>query len=95
MTKVDKNSPYYYYYSPVETNNFHNLPPAYIETAEYDCLHDDGILYAKKLESANIKVVLNETKGTMHGFDICQKAKTTKTALLSRIEFMKKMFNML
>lgn len=92
MTKVDKNNPNYKYYSPVESSSFEGLPMAYIETAEFDCLHDDGILYSKKLKESGIKVVLNETKGTMHGFDIKQKSKITKAALLSRIEFMKKAF---
>lgn len=90
MTKADINRLDYVYYSPVEAENFEGLPPAYIETAEFDCLHDDGILYAKKLSEAGIKVVLNETKGTMHGFDIKQKAKTTKEVLAERIEFMRK-----
>lgn len=90
LTRVDRNSPDYVYYSPVEANRFDGLPPAYIETAEFDCLHDDGILYAEKLREAGIDVTLNETKGTMHGFDIMQKAKTTKAAVEARIEFMKK-----
>ena len=55
-------------------------------------LHDDGILYAEKLRAAGIAVTLNETKGTMHGFDIVQKAPTTKAAPGARIEFMKKAF---
>ena len=92
MTKVDRNNPNYIYYSPVEAESFEGLPVAYIETAEFDCLHDDGILYANKLREAGIEVALNETKGTMHGFDIMQKAKTTKAALAARIEFMKKVF---
>jgi len=91
MTKVDKNSSTYVYYSPVEAECFDDLPPAYIETAEYDCLHDDGILYAKLLQDAGISVQLNETKGTMHGFDIVMKAPTTLTAMEKRIEFMKRM----
>lgn len=66
------------------------MPPAYIETAEFDFLHDDGILYFKKLKKDGIEVFLNETNGTMHGFDIMQKAKTTQKALSLRIEFMKK-----
>ena len=49
------------------------MPPAYIETAEFDCLHDDGILYAEYLKKAGIEVTLNKTKGTMHGFDIAKK----------------------
>lgn len=92
MTKVDKNRPDYVYYSPVEAESFEGLPPAYIETAEFDCLHDDGILYAEKLRSAGIEVILNETKGTMHGFDIVQNATETKKALKERIDFMKKNF---
>lgn len=61
--------------------------------AEFDCLHDDGILYAKKLREAGIDVVLNETEGTMHGFDIVQGAKTTQNALKARIAFMKAQFD--
>lgn len=79
------------YASPIE-GSCDNLPKAYIETAEFDCLHDDGIHYAKKLESAGIAVELNETKGTMHGFDIAQKAPTTRAALAARIYFMRNMF---
>ena len=89
MTRADRTRPDYVYFSPVEAESFEGLPTAYIETAEFDCLHDDGILYAKKLREAGIEVALNETKGTMHGFDIMQRAKTTKAALKERIEFMK------
>ena len=90
MTRADRSRPDYVYYSPVEATSFEDLPPAYIETAEFDCLHDDGILYAEKLRAAGVYVELNETKGTMHGFDIMQKAKTTQRAIKARIEFMKK-----
>jgi acetyl esterase/lipase len=93
MTKVDRNNPNFVYYSPVEAESFEDLPPAYIETAEFDCLHDDGILYAKKLRDAGVEVTLNETKGTMHGFDIMQKAEITQAALAARIEFMKTILN--
>jgi len=91
MTKVDKNDPNYVWYSPVEAESFEGLPPAYIETAEFDCLHDDGILYAELLRNAGIEVTLNETKGTMHGFDIATKAPTTLAAMSKRIAFMKQM----
>ena len=67
------------------------LLPAYIETAEFDCLHDDGILYAALLQQAGIEVTLNETVGTMHGFDIATGAPTTRAAMARRIAFMKRM----
>ena len=90
MTRVDKNDPNYVWYSPVEADSFEGLPPAYIETAEFDCLHDDGILYARLLRHAGIEVALNETEGTMHGFDIVTKAPTTLAAMERRIAFMKR-----
>ena len=92
MTQVDPNAPSYVYFSPVEAGSFEGMPPAYIETAEFDCLHDDGILYAEKLCEAGVDVVLNETKGTMHGFDIMQKAPTTNSAVAKRTGYMHKMF---
>ena len=90
MTNVSKEHPFYVYYSPVEAPSFKNFPQTYIETTEFDCLHDDGIIFAKKLQSEGVEVVLNETKGTMHGYDIVQKAKTTQQSLKERIEYIKK-----
>ena len=91
MTKADPANPNYVWYSPVEADSFEGLPPAYIETAEFDCLHDDGILYAGQLRKAGVEVTLNETRGTMHGFDIATKAPTTLAAMEQRIAFMKRM----
>ena len=92
MTQADPNRPDYVYYSPLEAESFEGLPPAYIETAEFDTFHDDGILYAKTLREAGIPAALNETHATMHGFDICEKSPITLAALAARISFMKKHF---
>lgn len=93
MTRASREGVDFVYYSPIEAQDFYGLPPAYIETAEFDCLYNDGILYSDLLKRSGIRVVLNETKGTMHGFDIVQNAQTTKKALKVRIEFMKQSFN--
>lgn len=92
MTKVYKSHPSYGWYSPVESDDFSFFPPAYIETAEFDCLHDDGILFAEKLKSAGIEVVMNETKGTMHGYDIATGASVSLDSMKKRIEFMKRYY---
>ena len=81
------------YASPMEAECFGCLPAAYVETAEFDCLHDEGVAYAQAMQKAGIDVVLNETKGTMHGFDIVEKAPTTQAAVAARIGFMKEQFN--
>ena len=80
------------YASPVEANAFEGLPPAYIETAEFDCLHDDGILYEKLLKNAGVETELYETKGTMHGYDIALKAPLTKEMIDKRADYMRRMF---
>ena len=80
------------YASPMEAKCFDGLSDAYVETAEFDCLHDEGINYAKALQSAGVDVKINETKGTMHGFDIVEKSTTAKVAVETRIEYMKKQF---
>jgi acetyl esterase/lipase len=92
LTGADRSRPDYVYYSPVEAKSVSDLPSAYIETAQIDCLHDDGILYAEMLRSAGIEVVLNETRGTIHGFDNAQGARATEEALVERIKFLKKYF---
>ncbi|MBR6578920.1 MAG: alpha/beta hydrolase [Clostridia bacterium] len=81
------------YASPMEAECFDGLSAAYVETAEFDCLHDEGVAYAQAMQKAGIDVVLNETKGTMHGFDIVEKAPTTQAAVAARIGFMKERFN--
>ena len=56
-------------------------------TAPTSC--DCSSLVRQCVREAGIEVTINETKGTMHGFDIMQNAKTTKVAVKARIEFMK------
>ena len=67
------------------------IPPAYIETAQFDCLHDEGVQYAEKLRGAGVGVILRQTEGTMHGFELYD-CETTKKAVAERIDFMNKMF---
>ena len=43
---------------------------AFVETAEYDPLHDEGILIREKLMEAGAVTELSETEGTVHGYDI-------------------------
>ncbi len=64
------------------------FPETYIETAQFDCLHDEGVNFYNKLSKAGVKCVLNETKGTMHGFDIKLKSPTTQNSIEKRVEFL-------
>lgn len=80
------------YRSPVEADSHAGLPPAYIEVAEFDCLHDDGVLYAKLLRDNGIPVEFHEAKGTMHGFDTVFNAPTSQAMLQKRTAYIRHMF---
>ena len=80
------------YAAPIQAKFFGDLPPAYVETAEFDCLHDEAINYANAMKEAGVLVEINETRGTMHGFDSMLDAPTTRKVVATRIEFMKKYF---
>ncbi|MBQ8556005.1 MAG: alpha/beta hydrolase [Clostridia bacterium] len=81
------------YRSPVEADSLAALPPAYVEVAEFDCLHDDGVLYAQLLEKAGVSAELHETRGTMHGFDTVFHAPTSQAMIKKRVAYMRKMFD--
>ena len=66
------------------------LPPTYVETAEFDCLHDEGILYAEKIKNRTTELQINETKGTFHGYDMLSSHPISKNSVEKRIVFMKK-----
>lgn len=69
------------------------IPITYIETAEYDCLHDEGILYGKRLREAGANVTINETRGTFHGYDSVLRSKIAIHNIEKRILFLKKGFH--
>ena len=53
--------------SPLRTKNLEGLAPAFIATANYDPLRDEGIAYAEKLKAANVEVEY-ENYENVHGF---------------------------
>jgi acetyl esterase len=54
--------------SPLLAKSFSALPPAYVLTAGYDPLSDEGAAYAGRLEQAEVQVTHRHFPGQIHGF---------------------------
>ena len=55
-------------FAPARAESFAGLPPAYIATAEYDPLRDDGARYAELLRGAGVPVELRNAETLVHGY---------------------------
>lgn len=67
-------------------------PLSYIETAEFDPLRDEGLELANALQQQGTEVVINETKGTIHGYDGNANSDIAKRSLHARIRFLQQAF---
>lgn len=54
--------------SPIKREDLSGLPTAYVVTAGYDPLRDEGIAYADKLRDAGVSVTHENVAGANHGF---------------------------
>ncbi|XP_070538689.1 neutral cholesterol ester hydrolase 1-like [Ptychodera flava] len=54
-------------FAPLMRSDLRGLSPAYVLTAEFDVLRDDGILYAKRLEQAGVPVTWKNYESGFHG----------------------------
>ncbi|HEX3323693.1 MAG TPA: alpha/beta hydrolase [Solirubrobacterales bacterium] len=54
--------------SMMRARDVSGLPPAYVATAGFDPLRDEGEIYAARMRGAGVRVVLQRHPGLIHGF---------------------------
>lgn len=91
---LPKNIPNKGYASPMEADSLRNLPNAYVEVAELDCLRDEGILYGKALEQAGSQVTIHQSKGTVHGFEMAMHSTITQACIAARVAALRDAFGL-
>ncbi len=56
------------YARPALATDYRGLPPAFVHSAEFDPVRDDGRLYASRLALDGVAVTYREARGMIHGF---------------------------
>lgn len=54
--------------APMQTADLSGLPPAYIVTAQFDPLRDEGRMYGEKMRAAGVPVEIVNYETMIHGF---------------------------
>lgn len=77
------------YASPLDMPDCRGLPPAYVEVAEFDCLRDDGLRLAGKLQAQGVPVHLHQTSRTIHGFELAWDSRHTQAIIAQRVGWLR------
>lgn len=81
------------YASPAEAKSLKNFPPTYMEVAEFDCLHDEGVVFCEKLKKAGVATELHEIRGGCHGYETATNSLIVRACMELRVVWMKRLLN--
>ena len=89
LKDVDKEEMKYVSLTEEVTKDF---PKAYIETAEFDCLHDEGVEFAERLKEIGIPIDYYDIKNSCHGYENAYESKIMRESIGRRIQWLHSLF---
>lgn len=89
----DRDTKQIQYASPIEAKSLEHFPNTYIEVAEFDCLRDEGIAFADRLQSEGVVTEIYEVKGACHGFETALESRIVSEAVDRRIRWIESLLN--
>ena len=78
------------YASSAEAKSLKEFPPAYIEVAEFDCLHDEGVAFCERLKKSGVATEFHEIKGGCHGYETATGSLLVQACMDMRIAWMRR-----
>ncbi|MCX4745040.1 alpha/beta hydrolase [Kitasatospora sp. NBC_01287] len=90
---AERRGPVSPYAAPARATDLRGLPPAYVMTAEYDPLRDEGDEYARRLAEAGVPTELHRFAGTFHAFDTLASAPVSRRACREHYEVLRDRMN--
>lgn len=80
------------YRSIFDYESISSFPPVYIETPEFDSLHDEGVMLSSLLRSSGVKSVRYDISLAPHGYDMCLNSDITCLSIERRCRYIKEKF---
>jgi acetyl esterase/lipase len=78
------------YAAPARATDLAGLAPAYLMTAEFDPLRDEGIEYASRMLAAGVPTELHNYPGAFHGFDQMGATALSRAAIAEQLSALRR-----
>ena len=80
------------YFSISEMESLSYFPKTYVEVAEFDCLCDEGIEFAKRLQAEGVSSEVHVVNGACHGYESALTSSIVNKCMDRRIDWIKAIF---
>ena len=80
------------YRSIFDYESISSFPPVYIETPEFDSLHDEGVMLSSLLGASGVESVRYDIPLSPHGYDMCLNSDITRLSIERRCRYIKEKF---